>query len=84
MPDTPPLRWIQRFRPHDFVWLLLFSGLVATARRGDAYEIVPLVMLGVAQVLEPKFPAVATRLNRIFWIVLKLVLGYVLIGFTMA
>jgi two-component system sensor histidine kinase HydH len=82
VPDTPPLRWIQRFRPHDFVWLLLFSGLAATARRGDAYEIVPLVMLGVAQVLEPKFPAVATRLNRIFWIVLKLVLGWVLIGFT--
>jgi two-component system, NtrC family, sensor histidine kinase HydH len=82
VPDTAPLRWIHRIRPHDFVWLLLFSGLAATARRGDAYEIVPLVMLGVAQVLEPKIPAVATRLNRIFWIVLKLVLGWILIGFT--
>jgi two-component system, NtrC family, sensor histidine kinase HydH len=82
VPDTPPLRWFQRIRPHDFVWLLLFSGLAATARRGDAYEIVPLVMLGVAQVLEPKIPAVATRASRIFWIVLKLVLGWVLVGFT--
>jgi two-component system, NtrC family, sensor histidine kinase HydH len=76
------LRWIRRIRPQDFVWLLLFSGLIATTKHGDAFEIVPLVLLGIAQVLEPKIPAVATTRNRIFWIVVKLVLGWVLIGFT--
>lgn len=78
----PLLRWIRRIRPQDFVWLLLFSGLIATTKHGDAFEIVPLVLLGIAQVLEPKIPAVATTRNRIFWIVVKLVLGWVLIGFT--
>lgn len=82
MLDQPWLRWIRWFRPQDLVWLLLFSALVATARRGDAFEIVPLVLLGIAQVLEPKIPAVVTTGNRVFWIVLKLVLGWVLIGFT--
>ncbi len=82
MPDTAPLRWIQRIRPQDFVWLLLFSGMVVTTKFGDAFEIVPLILLGIAQILEPKIPAVPTTRNRIFWIVLKLVLGWVLIGFS--
>lgn len=86
MPDQPLFRWIRWFRPQDLVWFLLFSVLVATAHRGDAFEIVPLVLLGIAQVLEPKIPGFATTRNRVFWsvfwIVLKLILGWVLIGFT--
>lgn len=79
----PLLRWIRRIRPQDLVWLLLFSALIATTRRGDAFELVPLVLLGIAQILEPKIPAVPTTRNRIFWIVVKLVLGWLLIGFTL-
>ena len=82
MLDRPLLRWIRWFRPQDLVWLLLFAALTATTRRGDAFEVVPLVLLGIAQVLEPKIPAAATTRSRIFWIVLKLVVGWVLIGFT--
>jgi signal transduction histidine kinase len=80
--DHSLLRWIRRIRPQDLVWLLLFSALVATTKRGDAFEVVPLVLLGIAQILEPKIPALATTRNRIFWIVVKLLLGWVLIGFT--
>ena len=85
MLDQPWLRWIRWFRPQDLVWLLLFSALVATlisTRLGDAPQILPLVVLFIAQVLEPKIPRVATTRDRIFWIVLKLVAGWVLIGYT--
>ena len=75
-------RWIQRIRPQDSVWLLLFGVLIATTPHGDEFEIVPLVLLGIAQILEPKLPAVATTRSRIYWLVLKLLLGWVLIGFS--
>ena len=61
---------------------MVFSGLVATTQFGDAYEIVPLALLAIAQILEPKIPAPPTTRSRIFWIFLKLALGWVLIGFS--
>lgn len=82
MLDRPLPRWIRRIRPQDLVWVLLFSILIATAKHGDAFEIVPLLLLGIAQILEPRIPAVATTPSRVFWIVLKLMLGWVLIGFS--
>jgi len=78
----PLARWTGLVRPQDAVWVLLFAALVATSRRGDAFEIVPIVLLGIAQVLEPKIPALGAKRGRVLWIVLKLALGWVLIGFT--
>ena len=69
-------------RPQDLVWLLLFTGLIATVYSYDAWEITLLAGLAVVQVVEPK---VGLRLSvrvRIFWIVSKLVLVYLLIGYT--
>jgi signal transduction histidine kinase len=43
---------------------------------------VPLAALGLLQLLEPKVPALASRRGRIGCIVLKLVLGYLVIGYT--
>lgn len=79
----PLLRWIRKLCPQDFVWLIVFAALVITTKRGDAFEIVPIVLLGLAQVLEPKIPALASTRGRVLWILLKLVLGWVLIGFTL-
>ena len=62
--------------------MLVFGILIATLRVGDAPEVIPLVGLGIAQVLEPKIPGLASTRGRIFWIVLKLALAWVLIGFT--
>jgi len=62
--------------------VLVFGILIATLRVGDAPEVIPLVGLGIAQVLEPKIPGLASTRGRIFWIVLKLALAWVLIGFT--
>src|SRR5215831_5546445 len=75
-------RWIRLIRPHDFVWLLVFAVLAATTDHGDFFELAPLVLLGIVQILEPKIPSTPTNRSRVFWIVLKLALGYVLIGFT--
>jgi two-component system, NtrC family, sensor histidine kinase HydH len=81
---VPFRRWARLVRPQDFVWLLLFAGLVATLPPVyvDVYAIGPLIALAVAQILEPKIPAVARPRGRILWILLKTGLGYVLIGYT--
>jgi two-component system sensor histidine kinase HydH len=69
-------------RAQDIVWILLFIVLAATSEFVDPYAMAPLAALGVAQVLEPKIPALASTRGRIAWIVLKLVLGYLVIGYT--
>jgi two-component system sensor histidine kinase HydH len=81
-PLRSPVRWIRLIRPQDLVWALVFSALAVTTPHGDAFDIVPIVLLGLAQVLEPKLPALASTRGRILWILLKLALGWVLMGFT--
>jgi len=81
LPSAPD-RWTRWIRPTDFVWILLFGGLIATAEYRDASEISMLVALGLVQIVEPKIRALATIGGRVFWVVLKLVLAYVLIGYT--
>ena len=67
----------------DFVWLALFGVLIARPQNPDEpQEVVFLVALGVAQVLEPKIPAEPTTRSRLFWIGLKLALAFMLIGFS--
>jgi two-component system, NtrC family, sensor histidine kinase HydH len=75
-------KWIRIIRPQDLVWLLLFGALAYTLPHGDVFETGPLIALGIVQVLEPKLPALASTRGRILWIVLKLVLAYVFIGYT--
>ncbi|MGA2273083.1 MAG: ATP-binding protein [Bryobacteraceae bacterium] len=75
-------RCFRLVQPRDFVWLALFGVLIAWPQIGDAQEIVFLVALGVAQVLEPKIPAEPTTRSRLLWIVIKLALGFMLIGYT--
>jgi two-component system sensor histidine kinase HydH len=69
-------------RPQDFVWIPLFIALAATSEILDAFVVVPLVALGLVQVLEPKIPVLASRRGRAAWIVLKLGLVYLLIAYT--
>ncbi|HJT88713.1 MAG TPA: hypothetical protein VJ732_12675 [Bryobacteraceae bacterium] len=80
--QNPSSRWSRMVRPHDLVWLLLFGALIATSNSRDNSEIAMLVALAAVQVLEPKIPASPSKRSRIFWIVLKLGLGYLLIGYT--
>src|SRR5450432_943429 len=75
-------RMSRLIRAQDIVWILLFAALAATSEFVDSYAMAPLAALGVVQVLEPKIPALASTRGRIAWIVLKLVLGYLVIGYT--
>ena len=79
---STPVRWIRFIRPQDPVWILLFAALGYTTRNRDIYAWAPLAALGVVQLIEPRIPALETRSGRIFWIALKLLLGFLLIGYT--
>jgi signal transduction histidine kinase len=79
--DNSLRSWAKLIQPQDLVWLVLFAVPVVKSEYGDVFEIAPLVALGIAQILEPKAPATATTRSRVFWMVLKLVLTFVLIGY---
>jgi two-component system, NtrC family, sensor histidine kinase HydH len=81
---SPFAKAVRLIRLQDFVWLVLFTVLALTSEVLDIYVIVPLVALAIVQILEPKIPAVATRRGRVLWIVLKLIVGYLLVGYTRA
>ncbi len=82
MPPVSLRRWSRLVRPQDFVWLLLFAAVVAASNNRDPSEIAMLVAVAIVQVLEPKIPALPSTQSRVAWIVLKLALGYLLIGYT--
>ena len=80
--SSPPPRRTGLVRAQDFVWILLFAALGYTTRDRDIYTWAPLALLAIAQLLEPRISMLATRHGRISWIVLKLFLGFVFIGYT--
>src|SRR5436305_2608110 len=75
-------RALRLVRAQDLVWLLLFAVLAATSELVDPYALAPLAALGLLQVLEPKIPAMGSMRGRIAGMVLKLFLGYLVIGYT--
>lgn len=80
--DRSPEQIPRRFRAQDAVWLLLFAALGWWSRPLDASEITLLTALAAAQIIEPKLPFLDPARGKVFWIVLKLLLGYLLIGYT--
>jgi signal transduction histidine kinase len=82
LPESPLSRWIRLIRPQDFVWIPLFLALAATSEMLDVFVVVPLVALGLVQVLEPKIKALSSTRRRVVWIVLKLAFVYLLIAYT--
>jgi two-component system sensor histidine kinase HydH len=76
------LRRLRIIRLHDVVWLLLFGALAATTEKGDPWEIGILVTLAIVQVVEPKLAALSSQRRRIYWNLLKLLLGVLLIWYT--
>jgi two-component system, NtrC family, sensor histidine kinase HydH len=69
-------------RPQDLVWIPLFFALAAASKILDALVVIPLVTLFVVQVVEAKIPGLANPGWRVLWILLKIAIVYVLIGFT--
>jgi two-component system, NtrC family, sensor histidine kinase HydH len=77
-----PQRWWRLVRPQDFVWVLLFAALAMLSVNRDGSELALLAALAAVQIVEPKVAVLASMRGRIFGIVLKPVLGYLLIGYT--
>jgi two-component system sensor histidine kinase HydH len=80
--ESPFPGWFRLIRPQDLVWIPLFVVLAATSDILDVFVVVPLVALGLVQVLEPKIPALTSSRRRVAWILLKLGLVYLLIAYT--
>ena len=74
--------WVRFIRVQDVLWLLLFSGLAVLAPNWDLSEIGLLLLLCAVQIAEPRLNFLAATSGRIFWVVCKLLLAYLLIGYT--
>lgn len=72
-------RWI---RPVDLLWLVLFATLHWLSPLRNPAERMFLMALAVFQVIQPRIPALNTSSGNVVSIALKLVLGYMLIGYT--
>lgn len=77
-------RWslFQWIRPVDLLWLLLFATLHWVSPLRNPAERMFLMALAVFQVIQPRIPALNTATGNVVSIALKLLLGYMLIGYT--
>ena len=69
-------------RTEDFVWLLLFSAMATASPIQDPPSLLVLSGLALFQVLEPRIQYFDSRKGKIVGIVIKLVFGFLLIGYT--
>ncbi len=81
MPSHKFSGWQRWVRPHDFMWVLLFGVLIVHPLYGDAFELAPLIALGVVQIVEPKISWMQTTRGRVVGILLKLALLWPLLAF---
>ena len=75
-------RLARLFRAQDAVWLLLFAALAWFSHPHDVSISGLAAALAAAQIAEPKLAYLGTTRGKILWIILKLLLGYLLIGYT--
>ena len=69
-------------RPQDIVLVLLLAAMGALDPDHDVWIIGMIATLGVLQILESKIPFASTTAGKVTWILLKLAIGYTLIGYT--
>jgi two-component system, NtrC family, sensor histidine kinase HydH len=82
VPAQPFRGWAGAVRLQDLIWPILFAALIVTESKPDASLIALLTALAALQVLESKLAALATTRGRVVWNLLKLLLGYLLTGYT--
>ena len=76
------MTWTRFFKLQDLIWVLLFSILIVLSPTRNPMEVAILAAVGTLQVTETKFAFARSTLGRLLWILAKLALTYVLIGFT--
>ena len=83
-PNSVPVhrKWYARFQAGDFAWFLFVFVLLATAPERNYDAVILLPLIGAFQILEPRLKIFSSRHGQIVSITLKLVLSYLLIGFS--
>jgi signal transduction histidine kinase len=69
-------------KTQNLVWLLLFAAIVAFGPERSPIATVLLLTLALFQIIEPEIPAFTATTGQVGAILIKLLLGYLLIGFT--
>ncbi|MBV9157494.1 MAG: hypothetical protein JO097_14615, partial [Acidobacteriaceae bacterium] len=70
------------FQPRDFAWLLFTAALIASDPETNYNATIVLVLIGAFQIAEPRLTVFSSRRGQIASIVLKMVLSYLLVGWT--
>ncbi len=81
---TPRVVWTQYVRAQDIVWLLLFAALAIFGPEHTPEAMILLCSLAIFQIVESRIPALATDQGNIISILIKLLLAYLLVGYTHA
>lgn len=66
----------------DFAWLLFVTVLVGTTPETNYDATILLILIGVFQIIEPRLKLFSSRRGQITSIVLKLILSYLLVGYS--
>jgi signal transduction histidine kinase len=69
-------------RPQDIVLVLLLAAMAALDPEHDAWIIGMIAVLGILQIVEYKIPFANTTPGKVVLILLKLTVGFLLIGYT--
>ncbi|MBV9158115.1 MAG: ATP-binding protein [Acidobacteriaceae bacterium] len=70
------------FQPRDFAWLFFTAALIASDPETNYNATIVLVLIGAFQIAEPRLKVFSSRRGQIASIVLKMVLSYLLVGWT--
>jgi two-component system, NtrC family, sensor histidine kinase HydH len=81
-PPKTGFRLSNLFRAQDFAWLLFVTILITTAPETNYDALILLPLIGAFQIAEPRLKLFSSRRGQITSIVLKLVLSYLLIGYS--
>lgn len=75
-------RFASWFRAQDFAWVIFVGGLIAATPETNYQLSIFLVIIGAFQIVEPRLRLFSSRRGQVTSIVLKLVLSYLLVGYT--
>src|SRR5947209_8935885 len=81
-PNRVAERAVHAFQPQDFAWALFVAALIAADPETNYNATIVLLLIGVFQIAEPRIRLFSLRRGRILSIVSKMVLSYLLLGWT--
>ncbi len=75
-------RAVHALQPQDFAWALFVAALIAADPETNYNATIVLLLIGIFQIAEPRIRLFSSRRGRILSIVSKMILSYLLLGWT--